>query len=85
MFDLRRCPAHSTSEDWVRVVRTWSMFGGRDDWGPLPVAGGWLDQTEWFADASRILSAERARLVERREEDAKRERESAARKARGRR
>lgn len=64
-------------------MRVWSMFGGRDDWGPLPVAGGWLDQTEWFADAARILSSERARYIDQRDEDAKREREQEARRHRG--
>lgn len=84
LWDLHRCPAHHAGAEWVDVVRTWSVFGGRDDWGPLPVAGGWLDQTQWFADAHRILSAERERLIDMRQKDAEREREAAARKAKGR-
>jgi len=54
-------------------VQAWSVFAGRDSFGPLPVAGGWLDQTQWFADVHAVLSGELARYRE--AQDKKRERE----------
>lgn len=52
------------------MLTTWSVFGGRDDFGPLPVAGGWLDQTQWFADVHRVLSSERTKLLEAKQREA---------------
>lgn len=59
--DLHRCPACQVGREWGDVIDTWGVFGGGDSRGPLPVAGGWLDQTQWFADAHAILSGELAK------------------------
>jgi hypothetical protein len=69
-FDLRRCPAGQIGPEWNAVVDCWAVFGGRDTFGPLPVAGGWLDQTQWFADAHAALSSERSRYHEKLEREA---------------
>lgn len=75
-YDLRRCPAGQVGPEWYAVVDAWSVFGGRDSFGPLPVAGGWLDQTQWFSDVHAVLSGEKARYHER-------ERQEQERKQRG--
>lgn len=83
-WDLFRCPAHAVDSSYSEIVQAWSVFGGRDDFGPLPIAGGWLDQPAVFADVHRILSAERERLIESRRKEDERERERKARNAKGR-
>lgn len=69
-FDLRRCPACQVGHEWVDLVRTWGVFGGGDNLGPMPMSGGWLDQMQWFADAHGVLSAERSKYLESRRKDA---------------
>lgn len=63
-WDLHRCPAGQVGEEWEYAVSVWSAYGGQDDHGPLPCAGGWLDQTVWFADADAVLRSERTRYIE---------------------
>lgn len=62
-------------------MSVWSAYGGQDDRGPLPVAGGWLDQTQWFAEADAVLRSEKHRYIDakRKEAEAK---ANAGRKAR---
>lgn len=62
-FDLHRCPACQTDHAWLDAIATWRVFGWGDTLGPLPVAGGWMDQTQWFADLHRILAGERAKII----------------------
>ena len=57
-FNLHRCPACQVGFEWADLVSTWSVFGSGEHTGPLPLAGGWLDQMQWFADAHRILTSE---------------------------
>lgn len=63
-WDLHRCPAEQVDESWAYAVSVWMAYGGQDDRGPLPVAGGWMDQTVWFADADTILRSERLRYLD---------------------
>jgi hypothetical protein len=73
-FDLHRCPACQVGREWTDFVNTWLIFGGTESRGPLPVAGGWIDQTQWFADAHQILAVELNKYHEaaRKEAEAKR-------------
>lgn len=68
-FDLRRCPADQVGPEWSSLIAAWSVFGGGDTHGPLPLAGGWLDQMQWFADAHSVLSSERSKYLEARQKD----------------
>lgn len=77
-FDLYRCPASQVGPEWESVVATWRVFGGSDNFGPLPLAGGWLDQMQWFADAHGILANERQLYL-----DAKAKESEAKRKTKG--
>lgn len=81
-FDLYRCPAGQVGPEWDFVIATWSAFGGRDSFGPLPVAGGWLDQTQWFADAHAILSGERNLEHDRQRKEAEQKRKTETRRGR---
>lgn len=63
-WDLHRCPAGQTEDAWNYVISVWSAYGGQDDRGPLPVAGGWMDQTLWFTEVDSVLRSERARYLE---------------------
>lgn len=62
--DLHRCPACQVGREWADVVNTWMVFGGGESRGPLPVSGGWMDQSQWFADVHAVLSNERAKYQE---------------------
>lgn len=57
-LDLHRCPACQVGSEWTDLVHAWAEYGAGESRGPLPVAGGWMDQTQWFADAHAILSDE---------------------------
>lgn len=81
-WDLHRCPAGQVGEEWEYAISVWLAYGGQDDRGPLPVAGGWMDQTVWFADLDTLLRSERARYIEakRKQAEAAREKPRARRR-----
>lgn len=62
LFDLHRCPACQVGYEWTDFVNAWLVFAGREAYGPMPVSGGWTDQTQWFADAHGVLSVELRKL-----------------------
>lgn len=57
-LDVPRCPSRCITPDVQSALR--AFWWKRD--GILPVAGGWLDQTEPFRAACQILGAELDRL-----------------------
>lgn len=63
-FDLHRCPACQVGYEWSDLISAWLVFAGEESRGPLPLAGGWLDQMQWFADAHSILARERQKYIE---------------------
>lgn len=81
-WDLFRCPASQVGDEWGYAVSVWSAYGGQDDRGPLPIAGGWLDQTLWFAEADAILRSERLRYLAKREEERQKQHEQRSKRGR---
>jgi len=52
-----RCPVSQVDPACYEVVDAWWTARGSGGMapGPLPVAGGWMDQTVWFHKACAIL------------------------------
>jgi len=71
-FDLHRCPAGQIGSEWDDFLSVWSAYGSGDSRGPLPLAGGWLDQMQWFTDAHAVMAAEldKYREIERKKSEA---------------
>lgn len=53
---IYRCPTSHVTPDVADAIAAYNMLES----GILPVAGGWLDQSEDFAAACCILNAERS-------------------------
>ena len=69
MVRHKRCPA-SQSPPWAGDVlraRMWAV-----DRGTMPVAGGLLEQTNWFVEACSLIDSERAAIDRKRQGEAER-------------
>lgn len=62
------CP-RERAEQVAPLVLAWRWLA---EHGRLPVAGGWLDQTEGFVEACAVLDAERSAIIAAQQERMKR-------------